>query len=534
MTSELTLTLHGAARTVTGSCHEFVCGGSRVLVDCGMFQGSRTLEGLNQGAFGFDPRKVDAVVLTHAHIDHSGLLPRLVAEGFTGRIWCTQPTADLLEYMLADAGRIQEADTQRRNRRRDRAGEEEFAPLYTEADALAAWGQCASVEYEEWFEPAPGFRARFWNAGHILGSASAELQAGGTHVLCAGDLGPENKAFHPDPEGPAGFDHVLCESTYGDREREPVTIEMRRKLLEAEIRGALSRGGNLVIPTFALERTQELLLDIAELIRAKAIPDVPVFIDSPLASRATKVFARHADELEDVDPDCTFNCPNFHFTESVAESIRLNSVSGAIIMAASGMCEAGRIRHHLIHNLHKRESTVLFVGYQAEGTLGRVILEGAGRVRISGEDVIVRAAIRRIDSYSAHADQGELLDWIAARAPIGGTLFLVHGEQGALDTLRGMAANRVPGTNIATPEIGETYALPPGAPARRLKTGRSDLTRALGHDWQNSYAEFVTGLKRDLSRIDDQRERERAIAEMRKVLDSYTRFRADHKGRGRH
>jgi metallo-beta-lactamase family protein len=533
MTQPLQLTFHGSARTVTGSCHEFTCGGKRVLVDCGMFQGSRTLEGLNSGAFGFDPRKVDAVVLTHAHIDHSGLLPRLVAEGFAGPVFCTQSTADLLEYMLADAGRIQEADTQRRNRRRDRAGDEPFAPLYTEADALAAWGQCSAVTLEEWFEPAPGFRARLWNAGHILGSASVELEAAGTRVLCSGDLGPEHKAFHPDPQSPAGFDHVLCESTYGDRDREELTIPARRKLLEAEIRGALSRGGNLIIPTFALERTQELLLDIAELVRAKAIPDVPVFIDSPLASRATEVFERHAAELEDVDGKCTFNCPNFHFTESVAESIRLNSVSGAIILSASGMCEAGRIRHHLIHNLFRRDSTVLFVGYQAAGTLGRVIVEGAERVRISGQDVIVRASIRRIDSYSAHADQGELVEWIAGRAPIAGSLFLIHGEEPALEALRKLAVERLGGTNVLLPEIGETWALPPGAAARRLHTGRTDLTQALGRDWQNAYAQLVTGLKRDLAAIDNARQREEAIAAMRKVLDSYTRHRAEKHARSR-
>ena len=532
MSKTLSLTFHGAARTVTGSCHEFILGDRRVLVDCGMFQGSRTLEGLNAGAFGFNPAKVDAVILTHAHIDHSGLLPRLVAEGFTGRIWCTQPTADLLEYMLADAGRIQEADVQRRNRRRDRAGDEPFSPLYTEADALAAWGQASPVALEEWFEPAPGFRARLWNAGHILGSASVELEAGGVRVLASGDLGPDNKAFHPDPQGPAGFDHVLCESTYGDRRREPMTIAARRKLLEAEIRGALERGGNLVIPTFALERTQELLLDIAELVRTRALRDVPVFIDSPLASQATKVFERHAADLEDVDPACTFNCPNFHFTESVAESIRLNSVSGAIIMAASGMCEAGRIRHHLVHNLFRRDSTVLFVGYQAAGTLGRVILEGAQRVRISGQDVMVRAAIRRIDSYSAHADQGELLDWIGERAPVAGSLFLVHGEQTALETLRDLAAPRVPGTAIQLPEIGESYDLPPGAPASRTRTGRTDLTAALGHDWQNSYADFVTGLKRRLARIEDEQAREKVLADMRKVLDSYTAFREQRRERG--
>lgn len=522
----LSLTFHGAARTVTGSCHEFCLDGKRVLVDCGLFQGSRTLEGLNRGAFGFDPSKVDAVIATHAHIDHSGLLPRLVAEGFTGKIWCTQATADLLRPMLADAGRIQEADTMRRNRRRDRAGEEPFEPLYTEADALEAWAQCEPVERGEWFEPVPGFRARLWNAGHILGSASVELEAGGARVLCSGDLGPDNKAFHPDPESPAGFDHVLCESTYGDRRREPVTIEQRREVLRAEIRGALERGGNLVIPTFALERTQELLLDIAELIRSGALHEVPVFIDSPLASAATEVFARHAAELEDVGSGETFDLPSFHFVESVEESIRLNQVSGAVIMAASGMCEAGRIRHHLLHNLFRRDSTVLFVGFQAAGTLGRVILEGANRVRISGQDVMVRATIRRIDSYSAHADQAELLDWIAARAPIAGNLFLIHGETGALDELSRLARQHQPDLRVTLPEIGESYALSPATPAKRLRTGRTDLSEALGRDWQNSYAEFATDLKRRLARIEDEHARSEAIAAMRKVLDDYAAFRA--------
>ncbi|MCJ2180322.1 MBL fold metallo-hydrolase RNA specificity domain-containing protein [Novosphingobium album (ex Hu et al. 2023)] len=531
MTQPLTLTLNGAARTVTGSCHEFVFGKTRVLVDCGMFQGSRTLEGLNASPFGFNPHHVDAVVLTHAHIDHSGLLPRLVAEGFSGPIWCTQATADLLEYMLADSGRIHEADTARRNRRRDRAGEEPFEPLYTEADAMAAWGLCRPVEREEWFEPAPGFRARLWNAGHILGSASVEMEAGGTRVMCSGDIGPDNKAFHPDPEGPSGFDHVLCESTYGDRRRERVTIEARRKVLEAEIRGALDRGGNLLIPSFALERTQELLLDIVELLRAKAIPPVPVFIDSPLASHATDVFKRHAAELEDLHGSCVFTHPQLHFVESVQESIRLNSVSGAIILAASGMCEGGRIRHHLIHNLYRREATVLFVGYQAAGTLGRVILDGAQRVRISGQDVHVRASIRRIDSYSAHADQSELLDWVAARAPIHGSVFLVHGEDSGLETMRQLAQTRAPDATMVVPSIGETWELPAGAPARRTKTGREDIAQSLGHDWQNAYASFVTGLKRDLGRIEDEKAREEALAQMRKVLDSYAAHRD---GRRRH
>lgn len=526
MSKELTLTFHGAARTVTGSCMEFGLGTSRVLVDCGLFQGSRSLELLNAGDFQFDPGKIDAVILTHAHIDHSGMLPRLFAQGFGGPIWCTQATADLLRPMLADAGRIQEADTQRRNRRRDRAGDPPFDPLYTEADALAAWGQTRAVELCEWFEPAEGFRARLWNAGHILGSASIELDAGSVRVICSGDLGPDNKSFHPDPEAPAGIDHLVCEATYGDRDREPTSIEERRRLLGAEIREALGRGGNLIVPTFALERTQELLLDIAWLVETRALADVSVFIDSPLASQVTKVFARHADTLEDIAGASVFQNPAFRFTESVAESIRLNSVSGAIVLAASGMCEAGRIRHHLLHNLARRDSTVLFVGYQAQGSLGRVILEGAERVRISGEDVMVRAQIRRIDSYSAHADQGELLDWIAARAPVAGTLFLDHGEEAALEALRKLAGARLASTAIAVPEIGERYALPPGAPARRLRTGRVELREAIGRDWQNAYADFATGLKRDLAAIEDQRERAAAIAAMRKVLQSYTAHRA--------
>ncbi|HSG33750.1 MAG TPA: MBL fold metallo-hydrolase, partial [Sphingomonadaceae bacterium] len=355
----LKLTFHGAAQTVTGSCMEFAHAGHRLLVDCGLFQGSRSLERLNLEDFAFDPRKLDAVVLTHAHIDHSGLLPKLAAQGFGGRVWCTGATADLLEFMLADAGRIQETEAERRNRRRDRAGEEPFEPIYTAQDALDAWRLCRPVGLEQWFEPAPGFRARLWNAGHILGSASVELDCAGVRVICSGDIGPENKAFQLDPEGPSGFDHAICESTYGDRERDKVTIEERRRLLQAEVEAAMTRGGNLVIPAFALERTQELLLDLGHLLSAGELRDARVFVDSPLANRTTGVFARYASELEDTGGRNVFDHPSFHFVSEVSESIRLNAISGAIIIAASGMCEAGRIRHHLAHNLHRRDSTVL-------------------------------------------------------------------------------------------------------------------------------------------------------------------------------
>lgn len=513
---------------------QFSHGGTSVLVDCGMFQGSRSLELLNNAPYEFDPRRISAVVLTHAHIDHSGMLPKLVAQGFKGNIWCTQPTLDLLEYMLADSGKIQEYDTERRNRRRDRAGEEPFVPIFTVKDALAAWKLCKPIALEEWFEPAPGFRARLWNAGHILGSASVELEAAGTRVMCSGDIGPDNKAFHRDPAGPSGFDHVICESTYGDRERLKVTIEERRQFLEAEVRGAIVRGGNLIIPAFALERTQELLLDLASLLRSGSIPNTQIFVDSPLAIRTTGVFARYSAELEDTGGANVFEHPSFHFTSEVAESIRLNSVSGAIILAASGMCEGGRIRHHLLNNLHRRDSTVLFVGYQAQGSLGRVIIDGAKTVRISGSDVRVKAQIRRIDHYSAHADQGELLDWIQDRCPIAGSLFLDHGELPALEQLRREMQKSAPELSVRLPEIGESYALPPKKPAKRIRTGKEELQQAVGRDWQNSYANFATGLKSNLSRIRDERRREKAIEDMQRVLESYTDHMESRHGRVKH
>lgn len=521
MATSVNLTFHGAARTVTGSCMELVSEGRRILVDCGLFQGSRSLETLNYGAFAFAPDMIDAVVLTHAHIDHCGLLPKLVAQGFEGPMFCTAQTAELLEYMLADAGRIQEFETQRRNQRRDRAGEPPFTPIYTEDDALTAWRQARPVPLEDWFEPAPGFRARLWNAGHILGATSAEIDAGGVRLLCSGDLGPQNKAFYADPEGPSGLDHVICESTYGSRTRGQLTIAQRRDLLEGEINTALSRGGNLVIPAFALERTQELLLDIAYLADEDRIPHVPVFVDSPLANRATRVFARHATELEDLGGKDIFHHPAIHYVEDAAASMRINDKSGVIIIAASGMCEAGRVRHHLEHNLHRSDSTILIVGFQAQGSLGRVILEGAKRVRISGTDIYVRAHVRRIDSYSAHADQGELKDWIKKRKPISGSLFLTHGEPGAVAALSELLAGDDPSLSVVTPAIGESYQLQSGTPAKLMGTTRSDAAQLVGRDWQNDYADLAVSLKHRLTRISNPENRRKAIADMRKVLEKY-------------
>ncbi|MGZ8282999.1 MAG: MBL fold metallo-hydrolase [Allosphingosinicella sp.] len=526
----LQLTVHGAARTVTGSCFELEHGGHRLLVDCGMFQGSRSLESLNYRPFNFDPARIDAVLLTHAHIDHSGLLPRLVREGFRGSIWCTAATHDLLEIMLPDAAKIQEQEAERRNRRADRADEPPVSPLYTLADAETAVELARPVAFERPFHPVPGFEACFWNAGHILGSASIELSADGVRLLFSGDLGPEHKSFHRDPEGPRGVDHLFCESTYGDRDRAETTAEERRAQLKTEVEDALARGGNLVIPTFALERTQELLLDLARLINEGRLRHPQVFIDSPMATRVTEVFRNYGHQLEDLGDGEIFRHPAFHFVENVGQSMRLNDVSGAIIFAASGMCEAGRIRHHLRHNLHRPDSTILFVGFQARGTLGRTILDGARRVRISGHDVAVRANIRRIDGYSAHADREELLAWVQARQPVRGSLFLTHGESEALSEMGRRLEGLVP--SILVPEIGETYELLPAAPAHRLTTGRAELRPAIGPDWQNEYADFAANLKAQLQQIADDSRRREALASMRQVLDGYRTHRARRGVRG--
>jgi metallo-beta-lactamase family protein len=520
------LTFHGGAGTVTGSCYQIEHGRGRFLVDCGMFQGTKTVRELNYGTFPFDPRALDFVLLTHAHIDHSGLLPKLSKDGFERTIHATAPTVDLLSFMLPDSGHIQESEIERLNRRNRRRGKPPVEPIYTRADAESCLRRLESVAYERWLEPGPGVRARYWNAGHILGSASIEVRiddgANPVHLLFSGDLGPDEKVFHLEPDAPAGFDYLVCESTYGDRDRADATVEERRRALCEEINQALAAGGNLLIPAFAVERTQELLHDIGVLMAERQIKDVPVFLDSPLANNATKVFAKHAAALEDIalDESELFRNPNFRFVESVDESKSLNGITGgAIIIAASGMCDAGRIRHHLKNNLWRAKATVLFVGYQAPGTLGRLILDGEKAVQMLGDEVKVEARIRQIGNYSAHADQKELVDWVVERLPVRGGIFLTHGEDKAREALRAhlieAGCEQAP---IRLPKLDDSFELvAAAAPAPQPRAPRIPESE-IARDWHNDYAILLLELSRQLERLPDDAARRELLRRLRAEL----------------
>lgn len=509
----VTLHFHGAAGTVTGSCYRVVHAGGQFLVDCGMFQGNKTVRDLNYKPFPFDPRRIDYLLLTHAHIDHAGLLPRLTHMGYRNPIWATEPTNGLLEYLLPDAAGIQESEAERETRKRTRRGEEPFKPLYTMEDASEALELRKSVKYGEWIEPGPGVRARYWNAGHILGSASIEVEVmdgdRAVRILFSGDLGPDEKVFYMEPDAPSGFDYILSESTYGGRERQDYTLVERRQQLKTEINEALSRGGNLVIPTFAVERSQELLHDIGLLIRDGEISPSTVFLDSPLASRVTSVYRQHAEMFEDTElsADALFNDPRFRIIEDVEQSKAINSIrGGAIIMSASGMAEAGRIKHHLRNNLPRNNATVLFVGYQAPGTLGQIIQSGAKEVRIHSELVPVRARIRSLGNYSAHADHSELMAWITARLPAHGAIFLTHGEEEERAALKAslMQDDGLASDQVILPLLDDYFELKAegiaakAAPPQR----RVDLSQVTS-DWHNAYASFIIDLSHQLQNAPD-------------------------------
>lgn len=532
--NDVSLHIHGAAGTVTGSCYRLVTPGGDLLVDCGMFQGPKSLRSLNYRDFPFAPSAIAAVLLTHAHIDHTGLFPKLALAGFRGKAWTTEATRDLLHWLLPDAGAIQENDVDRLNRRNSRRGEPRIVPIYTRNDAEASLSLLGAQRYDSWFEPLKGIRARLRNAGHILGSTFIEMEVDAkprpVRFVFSGDIGPQEKALQPDPSIPDPCDILLLESTYGNRLRQRLTEDDRRSLLGRELSDALKAGGNVIVPVFAVERTQEILDDIARLKRDGEIGAVPVFLDSPLAGRTTEVFRRHRHALERGPDGSVFTGGDFRLIETVEQSKAIGRIhGGAVILAGSGMCDAGRVKHHLKDHLWRQDSTVLFVGYQAPGTLGALVRDGAPRVRIHGEEINVKARIRAIDAYSGHADRDELVGWARPLLPTLGSAMLVHGEpdavQGLADSLSAAGLER---SRIAAPELDQAFgivfhdgrwqALPsPAAATPRLAPAQASAAR----DWHNDYAAALLDLRHALQQESDDRRRQQLLNEVRGLIASH-------------
>lgn len=461
-TEEIKIGFYGAAGTVTGSCFLVEYGGSRILVDCGLHQGHGAEEA-NRGPFPFDQRTVDAVVLTHAHIDHSGLLPLLVARGYDGPIHTTAATADLATIMLADAAHIQLTEQEWVNRKARRAGRPEEPPLFSLEDAVQATSLMRPVPYGQTFALPGGALGTFRDAGHILGSATVSLQVSGRVLVFSGDLGSRGTPIIRDPEPLPAADFLVMESTYGSRRHEGKAE--RRQLLADAINDTARRGGNLIVPAFAVGRTQEFLYVLDELRREGSVPRWPVFVDSPLAVGATEIFLRHSDcydhetlaLLRSGDDPLAF--PGLRFSRSTEESRALNDIrGGAIIVSASGMCDSGRIKHHLKHNLWRPESTVLIIGYQAEGTLGRHLVDGASRVHIFGEEIAVRAKVIKLGGFSAHGDQADLIDWFGAIPQAPRRTFLVHGEAEASQVLAALL-REAGAPDVTVPRQGDRVVL---------------------------------------------------------------------------
>lgn len=460
------LSFHGADRSVTGSCHLVEYAGKRILIDCGLRQGSRELDAENAEPFGFDAAGIDYVLLTHAHLDHCGRLPLLAKRGFRGEIITTSASRELARLVMLDAAHMQEEEARFRSRKvgGDGASRASIEPLYSTLDALNCldfFGRTAN--YAQAIEVAAGARATFIDAGHILGSASifVELEEQGhqTSVLFSGDLGSASRVLLRSPAKPPHAENVVMETTYGDRLHKqlgPSIDEFYQAITET-----FKRGGNVIIPTFALERAQELLYFLSQgVTQGRLAQSTQVYLDSPMAISATEIFRRHPEGFEAAtaklfeaggDP---FGLPGLHFSRETAESVAINNIrGGAIIMAGSGMATGGRVRHHLQHNLGREDSSVVFVGYAAVGTLARQIIDGAKQVNILGEDIRIKARIYTINGFSAHADQAELLAWqkqTGARRT-----FLVHGEE---DIMSQFAANLVD-TRVEMPEPHQVFEL---------------------------------------------------------------------------
>ena len=461
------LSFHGAAQGVTGSCHLLECAGKRILVDCGFYQGGRELKEDNADEFGFDAASIDYLLLTHAHLDHCGRIPLLVNRGFTGEIIATAASRELARLIMLDSAGLQEEEARYLNRRARRRGKSsaDIEPLYTTLDALNAleyFGR--AVAYNQSLQLSPDIQVTFINAGHILGSACLVLQvtegSEQRSILFSGDLGLSDRPILRDPQVPPAVDIVVMETTYGDRQHKQ--LEPSVEELYTVINETMERGGNVIIPTFALERAQELLFYLhAGKTKGMLSDFLQVFLDSPMAISATEIFRRHRECYDEHTAELfasgqdPFKFSGLHFTRETAESMAINQISrGAVIMAGSGMCTGGRVRHHLKQHLAREHSSIVFVGYAARGTLARRIVDGAKSVSIFGDDYPVRAQIHTIGGFSAHAGQTELLAW-HRQTGNPDTTFLVHGEKDSMEVFSRLLDN----TRVVMPALHQEFEL---------------------------------------------------------------------------
>ncbi len=432
----MNITFLGACRVVTGSCYLIESGDDKFLVDCGMFQGPKNVTRMNYRDFGFDPEEISRVLLTHAHIDHSGLLPKAYRENFYGKVFTTGATADLCRVMLKDSAEMHERGTEHENRRRRKQGLPPRDPLYTQADVNGVMKQFKRVRYGREYGIGDA-SVIYRDAGHILGSAIIELRIEGKKIVFSGDLGQWNNPIINDPTIIEDADYLLMESTYGGRLHE--NVEEREGLFKGYVKETYKKRGKLLIPSFAVERTQEILYTIKKMREQENFPNEEVFLDSPLAMKATNVFMKHREcyDKESLRTEDPLGLEEINYTASVRDSKRLNDYDDpCIIIAGSGMCTGGRIKHHLKNSLHDSKNTLLFVGYQADGTLGRVILDGAKHVKMLGVEVDVKADVRSIDGFSAHADRNGLLRWAGGFKKKPHKTFIVHGESQAAEALK--------------------------------------------------------------------------------------------------
>ncbi len=466
------LTFYGAVAGVTGSMYLLEANNQKVLLDCGLFQGRREEEQANQQPLPFDIDAIDAVVLSHAHLDHSGRLPLLASYGYNKSIFMTLPTCDLIEVLLKDAASLQLRDVEWENKRRRRAGKKKLEPLYTLEDVDNALNLCQPVDYHQRINVADGIDVRFMDAGHILGSAIVELtihEQGATKKLVfSGDLGNSQAALLRDPEVVKQADIILLESTYGDREHRSMDDTLQE--FETVIEEASQNGGNILIPSFAVGRTQEIIFRLGQLYQSGKLRQQAVYLDSPMAIAVTEIYHKYQDVYNKEDRASILGrgnhrssahrslhsfLPVLRYSTSTEESIALNRIDkGAIIIAGSGMCNGGRIRHHLKHNLWRKQSHVVFVGFQAIGTPGRALIDGAKTYHAGGEEIVVKAQIHTMGGFSAHASQSQLLDWLEHFDDKSAKVYLVHGEDEAKKTLRQAAVGR--GWRTQIPQLGES------------------------------------------------------------------------------